>query len=270
VLSLLAGLPQDGEIIVVDDQSTDGSAAAVTGLADCVTVLRPDERLGAPGARNYGAMHASGEVLLFSDAQVQAATAWAEPLLRALERPDVGAVGPVVAAMGTPECRGCGFRWRDAELGVEWLALQGDSPYPVPMLGGCFVALRRETFAAVEGFDQGLVIWGQEDAELSLRLWTLGYECLLVPEVEVSHLFRARHPYQIDWEILLHNMLRVAAIHFDQRRIAQLVDCMRGNAAFPAAFARLSEGDAWRRRDRLRATRRYDDDWFFRRFEMQV
>jgi GT2 family glycosyltransferase len=128
--------------------------------------------------------------------------------------------------------------------------------------------MRRDVFEAVGGFDPGLVIWGMEDAELSLRLWTLGYECALVPAVDVAHLFRPAHPYRVDWEVVLHNLLRVAAVHFGGARIERLVACLTANSAFPAAFARLAAGDAWARRAAFQAERRYDDDWFFRRFDM--
>jgi hypothetical protein len=91
----------------------------------------------------------------------------------------------------------------------------------------------------------------------------------LVPAVDVEHLFRPAHPYRLDWETLLHNMLRVAVVHFGGERTRRMVACLTGNAAFPAAFARLVGSDAWQRRAAVRDARRYDDDWFFRRFGME-
>ena len=269
VHSLLAGLPADGEIVVVDDLSTDGSAECLTSGYGGVTVLRPSERLGVGGARNLGFAHARGEVVVFSDAHVEAPLDWTAPLLAAMARPEVAAVSPAISVMHTPGAKGYGFRWSDAALTVDWLGRHGDEPYPVPMLCGCFLAVRRDRFVEAGGFDPGLILWGSEDAELCLRFWLLGYECLLVPEVDVSHLFRTSHPYAIDWEMVLHNMLRVAVVHFGAERIRRVVECVAGNSAFPAAFARLAAGDAWARRDQLRAARRHDDDWFFRRFGME-
>jgi GT2 family glycosyltransferase len=130
------------------------------------------------------------------------------------------------------------------------------------------MAMRRETFDAVGGFDGGFVLWGQEDAELSIRLWTFGYTCLLVPTVAVSHLFRPTHPYHITWETVLHNMLRLAVVHFRQERIDRLLDHARSNGAFPAAWQRLTATDAWERRAVVQAARQFDDSWFFERFGM--
>ena len=266
VNSLLAGLPDDGEIIVVDDQSTDGSADSLLEGYGGVTVLRPVTRQGVVGARNLGAAQARGEVLVFSDAHVTVPLGWTEPLLEVLAQPHVGAAGPVISVMGSPASRGYGFRWSDSALNVEWLGWQDSEPHPVPLLGGGFMALRREVFEAVGGFDPGMVLWGSEDAELCLRLWTLGYECWLAPALDVAHLFRAAHPYAIDWEAPLHNLLRVAVVHFGPERTQRLVRCLAGQSAFPAAFARLAGSDAWLRRAEVHAARRFDDDWFCQRF----
>lgn len=54
------------EVIVVDDGSTDRSAAAVAGLVG-VRVLRQDNA-GQPAALNHGLDHASGSLLAFNDA----------------------------------------------------------------------------------------------------------------------------------------------------------------------------------------------------------
>jgi GT2 family glycosyltransferase len=269
VHSLLASLPADGDIVIVDDSSTDGSAAGLASGYGGVTVLRPAHRLGVVGARNFGATHARGEVLVFSDAHIIAPMGWVTPLLAVLNRSEVGAVGPVISVMHDPACKGYGFRWRDAALNIAWLGQQDTAPYPVPMLGGAFLAIRRDIFTTIGGFDPGLVLWGSEDAELCLRLWTCGYECVLVPTVDIAHLFRTVHPYRVDWDILLHNMLRVAVVHFGSERTRRLVECLTGHRAFPTAFARLVASDAWDRRNAVRAMRRYDDEWFFHRFGME-
>jgi GT2 family glycosyltransferase len=273
VESLLVGLPPRGEILVVDDDSTDGSADSLRGAYDRVQILRPQQRLGAAEARNYGARHSSSDVLLFSDAHVTAPGVWARPLLTALARPGVGAVGPILTSMLHPQAKGYGLSFTDAGLNIKWLNLKGSQPYPVPLLGGFFLALRREAFEATGGFDSGMVVWGMEDLELCVHLWTLGHKCLLVPSVDVAHLDRERgaYPaYQCDWETGVHNVLRLAVIHFGARRIRRVVRHYAKDKVFPAALGRLIESDAWRRRQRIQAARRHDDNWYFRRFNMQL
>ncbi len=67
------------EVIVADDGSTDGTAAAVKAPA---RVVATGGRKGAGGARNIGAREAKGEVLFFTDADVVAPPDWIEKAMR--------------------------------------------------------------------------------------------------------------------------------------------------------------------------------------------
>jgi GT2 family glycosyltransferase len=221
--NLLSTLSEKGDIIVVDDGSVDGSADFLNGYGykNRVVLVRPQHRLGSACARNLGAAYARGEVIVFADAHIAAPPNWAPPLLAALCRPEVGAVMPAIRVMRFPddyistgpsrEARGYGLRWCDAQLGVDWLGRKASKPYPVPLLGAAFMAMRRNIFAATGGFDAKIATWGTEDAEFSFRLWTLGFECCVVPGVDVAHCFRSEHPYRVDWESALYNKIRLAS-----------------------------------------------------------
>lgn len=268
VHGLMATLPRDGDIVVVDDASTDGSTDFLGPSYGSVLLVHSAERLGVPRARNRGAALCHGRLIVFADAHIDADFGWVPAFQAALDRPGVGAVGPAVSVMGSPSARGYGFTWRDAALNLDWLGRQGDQPYPVPLLPGCFMATRRDVLDVCGGFDEGLSVWGGEDMELSLRLWLLGYECLIVPEVEVAHFFRERLPFEFDWTTMLHNLLRLGVVHFGPARLKRLVACLASSPAFPAAFTQLAEGDTWLRREQFRAVRQHDDDWFFNRFDI--
>jgi hypothetical protein len=180
----------------------------------------------------------------------------------------VAAAGPVIADRRDPESKGYGFRWRDAALNVEWLGHAGKRSYPVPLLAGGFVAFRRDVFEQLGGFDPGMVVYGHEDSEISLHAWSMGYRCLLVPEVEVAHLFREAHPYAVDRSAMLYNLLRLAVVHFGGERCRRVFATLRSQDALPSAFGRLVESDAWERRREVQGKRSRDDDWFFHAFHM--
>lgn len=240
--------PRHTEIVVVDDCSTDCSIEAAAAIDPGLTLVRATERLGVAGARNAGAEAATGDVVVFSDAHVEPSPDWLPGLLDALQDPSVGEVAPTVCDLHDRSIRGYGFTWPDLGMSVRWLRDQPARPADVPFVCGCFLAMRRETFDAVGGFDDGLVRWGSEDAELSLRVWRRGLRCVVVPASVVAHLFRPTFGYAVEWEHTLHNMLRVAAVHFPPDVLAATLDRWRDHPAFGAAVARLDLADVHERR----------------------
>jgi GT2 family glycosyltransferase len=264
--------PED-EIIVVDDQSTDDCAAFLKHGADgAAQLLHPRRRLGAPAARNYGARRASGDMIVWSDAHVEPDPGWVEPLWEVLQRPNVALVAPAICNMENRDSRACGRSWQPhtPELRWLWLPKTGDEPYPIPLVPGGFVALTRHTFSLTGGFDEGMLMWGEEGSELSLRMWTMGLQCLVVPTVDILHQFRPRHTFPMNWEYWIHNRLRMGALHFNQARFATLVAALAKREPFPRALSRLVNSDVWKRRDRIRALRVRDDDWFFSNFNVKA
>lgn len=97
--SLLETLPRsfDGEILVVDDASSDLTAElleATRRLDGRVRALRNRENLGFLGSCNRGAEEARGEYLLFLNNDTILLPGWLPPLVRIYhDYPDAGAVG---------------------------------------------------------------------------------------------------------------------------------------------------------------------------------
>jgi len=223
-LDHLAHLPERPQVVVVDNGSTDGSAAAVVeGFPAVALVAAPTG--GAPSARNLGVAVAATPYVAFADDDPW----WAagslgcaadlfdrHPRLGLLAATiEVGPerrIDPVCTAMvGSP------------------IAMAADLP-GVPAMGfvACAAIVRREAFEAVGGF-HSLSRFGGEETLLAIDLaaagWGLAY---------VDHLVAQHHPSVIRnagsrraselWNRLLRAWLRfpaVPALKVTQRALAE-------------------------------------------------
>jgi GT2 family glycosyltransferase len=220
-------------------------------------------------ARNLGAAQSKGDLLVFADGHIRLDKLWWQPLADIVEDRQVAAVAPGVTHL--PAGRGCGFglQLTGPDLDACWLPRKASTPFAAPILPGCCLMMRRAVFEATGGWDGGLLHRGGVDNEMSVRLWLLGYDLLIVPQVVVRHRFRESSPYPVGWPQYLHNRLRLAFAHFSAPRLAKAVRALHKHEAFGEAMALLVEGDISLRRREMLARRLRTDDWYFERFGMK-
>lgn len=157
---------------------------------------------GFAGANNLGATHSHGRQLVFlnSDA-IPRGPGWLQPMLDALDSdPGVGAVGVrLLFSDGSMQHAGMEFRRRD-DLGI-WtnhhprMGLDASldpcrEPTEVACVTGACMALQREVFDRVGGWDSGYLIGDFEDSDLCLKLQDADLRVLYLPSVELTHLER--------------------------------------------------------------------------------
>jgi hypothetical protein len=221
-------------------------------------------------ARNRAARGCSRDILVFTDANARAPEQWASPLLAPFrEHHDVAAVGPGIADMYRPHLQSFGMMFADAELTVAPLSRRDGAAYPAPLLPGTFLAVRRSAFEQLGGFDSGMRQSGADDLELCLRLWTSGLQCFVAPDVSVAWMdpfvsgaLRVRDY----WQDLLHNLLRLATVHFCPERLGAFIRAAALHPEYAAVAAGLASADLAQRRREVLRTRRHSDDWFFNTF----
>ena len=166
------------EVIVVDDGSTDDTAAIARRLG--AQVISQDHS-GAGAARNRGAQAARGELLLFTDADCVPVPDWVERLVEALNREEVAAARGVTTS-------------EQAEPAARFAQLEYDEKYRqlarhdnVEFVATYSAAYRRDAFWRFGGFDEGFVGATSEDQELSFRLAREGLRIAFVPAAAVRH-----------------------------------------------------------------------------------
>lgn len=181
-LTRLAALPEAPPVLVVDNGSTDGTAAMVRRRFPAVSLLCPGRNLGAAG-RNLGVAAATTPYVAFCDDDTWWSPGSLQAAVEALDaHPRLAVVTAriVVEPDGTedPVCADL----RDAPLPAPC-----DLPgHPlVSFLAGASV-VRRAAYLAVGGFEPHLVIGGEEEL-LAADLLAAGWGLAHLPALEIHH-----------------------------------------------------------------------------------
>jgi GT2 family glycosyltransferase len=183
--SLLGTMSDDDEVVVVGDRCD--PRLPEPRDARCRVVAHA----GVPGfapACNRGVREARGALILILNDDVVVGPGVLQRLEEALSRPGVGAVGPNVVSepLGRSESRTV-LVWHHGVLEAHQEALAGQGTYSVPYLCGAALALRRDDFVRLGGFDERLAPYFWEDLDLSLRLRDQVGDTVALGEVAVSH-----------------------------------------------------------------------------------
>ena len=118
IASVLGQTEVEFELIVVDDGSTDDSFKFLRRLRE-VHVVR-SKGIGVAKARNFGASHANGDVIVFCDAHMKLPPRWHRALIEPLESREVGAAAPGIYSVTEPTRRGFGLYLAGPELRARW------------------------------------------------------------------------------------------------------------------------------------------------------
>jgi GT2 family glycosyltransferase len=182
--ALTASSPPDVEIIVVDDASTDESAAVAGRLG--LRLVRRAINAGPAAARNAGARHARADILLFVDSDVIVAPGTLDRVSTFFDgRPDVAAVFGSYDAH--PAAAGVISRYKNLH---HHFVHQNSEAQASTFWAGCG-AIRRRVFEAVGGFDEERFRRPSiEDIELGYRLRRAGHRILLDKTLQGTHLKR--------------------------------------------------------------------------------
>jgi len=217
------------EVVLVDNGCTDDGVSKVRDRPG-VVVVDPGDNLGFAAGCNYGARHASGDVLAFvnSDAVVDP---YALSHLAAGLTDEVGITSASLRLYQSPELMNSagnpvhytGLSWAG---GCDEPATSWAEPRDIPSATGAATAMRADRFAELGGFCEPMFAYC-EDTDLSLRAWQHGWRVRYVPDAVVLHYYEFSRN-DLKYYLLERNRLFMILTLFQLRTLLVLSPALLG------------------------------------------
>lgn len=200
----------NGEIIVVDNASTDDSVDALSKIPN-IQLIPLSQNVGFSKANNIGLQKAQGKYILFLNSDMLIENIEFNELLNYLDqRPKVGALTVKVhlqkGGIDPASHRGFPTLWRSFTyfVGLEraFQKIPGlnrlfggyhlvhkslNTPHAIDAPSGAFFLTRKNLMEELQGFDEQFFMYG-EDLDLAFRIKEKGYSVIYYPKFHVTHL----------------------------------------------------------------------------------
>nr|XP_046250148.1 probable polypeptide N-acetylgalactosaminyltransferase 8 [Scatophagus argus] len=226
------------EIIMVDDNSSnedlkgdlDVFVRSLEKQNPSVHIkrVRHSEQQGLAYARASGWRAATADVVAILDAHIEVHEMWAEPLLTQIKADRTVVVSPVFDRVNFDDLKvvqylpaAHAFDWAlwcmYEQFSPEYYKLNDSSlPGKSPSVMGILVA-ERKFLGEIGLLDEGMKVYGGENVELGIRVWTCGGSIEVVPCSKIAHIERYHKPYMRDLSpAMKRNALRVAEVWMDE------------------------------------------------------
>ena len=181
---------KEKRLIIVDNNSQDGSfEIAKKGFPTCI-FIKNTENLGFAGGMNVGireAIHLGADYVWLFNNDAEAEPAALRKLVDFLESsPEAAAASPIITDFSGKEWFVSGKISYVRMRAVHGKRNGADIPYQSEYLSGCALLIRCSAFKSVGLLDERYFLY-YEDADISLRLRQSGKKLFVVPAARVSH-----------------------------------------------------------------------------------
>jgi GT2 family glycosyltransferase len=185
-------------VIVVDNDSTDGSVEAIRATYPETTLLETGANLGFTGGNNVGIRYAlehSADYVMLLNNDTIVAPDMMNILIEVMENdPTIGVTGPTVYYYNAPDLiwsAGGKIDWSHGVttmigLNEEDKSQYGLSPRQVEFVTGCALLVRREVWERAGLLDEQFFMY-YEETEWCVRAGRAGYKIMHVPQAMMWH-----------------------------------------------------------------------------------
>ncbi len=178
---LLKSIPNEVEIIVVDDASQDESVAYLRKeYGNEIIIIEKKENSGFSETCNIGIRHATMDLVFLLNTDVIIEDGYFEKQLHYFNKPDTfGVMGRIVGmndegildAARSPKISGRKIK------PSHFYYLSDQTTTPTFYLSGAIALMDTAKLKAMKGFNEMFNPYYGEDQELSIRAWRLGWKC---------------------------------------------------------------------------------------------
>ncbi|MEG1728634.1 MAG: glycosyltransferase [Bacteroidaceae bacterium] len=248
------------DILVINDQSNDGFNYRESLNPYHVYYVYNEERKGVAASRDLGVRLCQTPYFLLLDAHMRFYDdRWLSRIVSLLENDDrcllcsqtkilqkeedgsiiegdiscstYGAYLPFVKENYIPD-----IVWRYVE------DLPDETIEPIPAVLGAGYATSKRYWTYLRGLE-GLLLYGSDEAYISLKVWLEGGRCLLLKDVIIGHVYRTEAPYRMYNEIMVYNNLFISTLLFPQslNAFAFAIACHKDRNSFVKACVTIQQ-----------------------------
>jgi N-acetylglucosaminyl-diphospho-decaprenol L-rhamnosyltransferase len=243
---LLGELRDGDELIVVDNDSPDDSAAVARELAPAVKIVTMGRNRGFAGGANVGAGAATGDLLVILNPDAMPLPGWGEAIRRPwLEGRGWSAWQGLVAGEDAATINSAGNPVHFT--GIVWAGLHDEPlaaappPSVVTAASGACLAVPLEVWRRLGGFAERFFMY-HEDVDLSLRLRLAGETVGIEPRAVVAHDYEFTASAADKWRWLERNRLATMVRVYPGALLALLAPAL---LATEAALLVASAAGGW-------------------------
>ena len=206
----------DGEVVVADSASTDGSQDMMASLFPGVRLIALERNYGFTGGYNRAFEQVDAEYAVLLNSDVEVPQGWLTPLVDWMDsHPDcavcgpklhsyadrdrfeyAGAAGGRIDRFGYPFCRGRALSRLEVDRG------QYDAPADVLWITGACLMVRMSVWRALGGLDSRFFAH-MEEIDLCWRMQLAGWKVTVVPASTVWHVGGGTLPKESPYKLQL-------------------------------------------------------------------
>jgi len=196
------------EVVVVDNNSSDGSLEQAMKSFSRVHFIKNSENFGFSKGNNVGIRWAlekfADYVLVLNNDAVIDKAALSE-LVRAMQKNEsAGIASPVIFSANNSSVwfAGGNVDWHKMRA-YHVYKIKSDAPYSSEYISGCAMFIKKDVFKKIGIFDERFFLY-YEDADFSMRTKKADFDLIIVPSAHIKHLEQSnkKNKLKIYWLVL--------------------------------------------------------------------